>query len=127
MFWELCEVLINHIQCRLKDGFEDCGHLRREERLHRSLLIYVSHWMPGSTYSQTTDDRSHNVEYFGVSCSGYVAVVIAEDGVEQRRHEATVHRLKIFRLLDECLHQLEDLFLNGAKLPDFGRLCGNET
>jgi hypothetical protein len=38
VLWEFSEILINHVQCRLEDGFEDRRYLRSKKRLVETSL-----------------------------------------------------------------------------------------
>ena len=72
-----------------------------------------------NTYTQPVDDRGHDVEHLSITGSRDVAVIVAEDGVQQRRHEVRIDGLEVFRLANECLHQLQNFLLDRAQLPDF--------
>lgn len=59
--------LVNHVQRALEDGVEDLGDLT------------------GDVASQLVDNGRHGAEHLGLSGGGNVALIVYEDGVEERR------------------------------------------
>ena len=42
MFWELCKVLVDHVERRLEYSVQDGGHLWSQQRLRRILLLLLA-------------------------------------------------------------------------------------
>ena len=80
-----------------------------------------------STYPKTADDSRHHVQHLCIASCGNVTVVVAENRVEQWRHEVRVHGFEILSLLNEGLHELEDLLLDCPQMPDFRGLRGDQA
>ena len=97
------EVLRDHLEGALEHGVEDARHLLRHRRLH---LV-----------DQAREEREH----LGVARVGRRAHVVAEHGVEQRRHQLGQHDIVVLRLLDERVEEAERLLLHRAHRADVRR------
>ena len=42
MFWELCKVLVDHVERRLEHSVQDGGHLWSQQRLRKILLLHLA-------------------------------------------------------------------------------------
>ena len=73
------------------------------------------------------NDRRHNVQDLGLPSVRHIAVIIHQDGFEQRWNHVGIDRLKVISLLHIGIDEFQDLLLNGAKASDFGRLCRNDS
>jgi hypothetical protein len=79
------------------------------------------------TYPHSQSDRSHDVQNLCISGLWHVAIIIAEDSIEQLRNKALIDAFHFLRLLDVRLHEFEDLFLDGSEAADLWCLGGNQS
>lgn len=78
-----------------------------------------------ATYVELVDDCSHDVQNLCFSCVGHIAVVVNQNGLEQRRDHAGVDHFEIVRLLHVGVNELQDLLLDGPQPSDFGGFGGD--
>jgi hypothetical protein len=70
--------------------------------------------MRGPTYRKLSNNGRHDLQNFSVTSIGNVAVVVNEDGIEESWDDVGSDHLKIIGLLNICLDELQDLFLDGS-------------
>lgn len=68
--------------------------------------------MRGPTYRKLSNDCRHDLQDFSITSIGDVSVVVNEDGIEESWDDVCSDHLKIIGLLNICLDQLQDLFLD---------------
>jgi hypothetical protein len=68
------------------------------------------------------DDGGSDTEHFSISGIGHISLIIQQDGIKERRDHAFIDHGQIISLLDVNIHELQDLFFDGAQTSNFGSL-----
>jgi hypothetical protein len=81
--------------------------------------------MRGPTYRELLDNDRHDLQYFGVSSIGDIAIIIDEYCLKKCRNNVGANHFEVISLVNVCFDKFEDFFLDSAKSPDFWRLGRN--
>lgn len=63
----------------------------------------------------------------GLASVRHIAIIIHQDGFEQRWNHVGIDRLEVIGLLHIGIDELQDLLLDRTKAADFGRLGRNNS
>jgi hypothetical protein len=126
MFRILVEVLVDHLQSAAEHAVHDGGNLVFHQGLYDvAISNFETVVNAKETYVELVDDCGHGVEDFCFACVGDIAVIVNENGLEQRRHHIGINHLKVVRLFHICVDELQDFLFDGSKTSDFGSFWRN--
>ncbi len=79
------------------------------------------------TYLEFGDDGGHDIENFGISRVRNIAIVVDQDRIEQRWHDAIVDHVHILGFLNKGVDEFQNLLLHRTQPSNLGHLCCNGT
>ena len=68
--------------------------------------------MRGPTYRKLGDDCRHDLQNFSITSIGDVSIIVDKDGIEESWNDVCSNHFKIIGLLNICLDELQNLFLD---------------
>jgi hypothetical protein len=112
VFWVFRKVLVNHVECWFENRVKDGWYLWCQQSLRQSRESCLG--SEQRTYTESACNSGHHIQDLCVPSCRHIAIVVAKNSVEKWWHKVAVDGIQILRLLDVCLHQLQNVLLHGS-------------